>query len=477
MDKKIVIIGGGPGGYVCALRAADLGAEVTLIEKEHLGGTCLNYGCIPSKVMKHSAASYLRLLDSEVFGIETNGKITINISRMLENKNKIIKGQRTGIGTLLKSRGVSTVFGHAEILSKEHVEVTDQDGSKKTVDFDRLVIATGTKPLNVKAFPFDHQRILSSDDLLSLTEVPFSMVIVGGGVIGCEFACIYSALGTQVTIIEAMSRLLPMPFVDDDISKLLLREMKKKKIKVICDTIVRSGVEKDGSIEVTLGPSPITDNQNPKALKETMIQAEKMAVCIGREPISEGIGLENIKVDLAPGGWIQVDEKMQTSVKNVYAIGDILGPEKIMLAHTASHEGLVAAENVMGKKSTMSYEVMPGAVFTGPEIGVVGLSESQAEQKGIESATASVNFRNLGKAHAIGEIAGMAKIVYDPFSGKIIGAHIIGAHATDLIAEAALAIRNGLTLKDVAHTVHAHPTLAEIWGEAAFKALGTPIHG
>ncbi|MEN8210166.1 MAG: dihydrolipoyl dehydrogenase [Thermodesulfobacteriota bacterium] len=482
MSVKVIVIGGGPGGYVAALRAAALGGKVTLIEKENLGGTCLNHGCIPSKIMKNSADIFLKFLKAENFGITVQGEVAPDILQLIEKKDKILDTQRQGIASLLQKAGVIVEKGRAKIKSskdKAHglIEVKYSDGDKKEFEYNKLIIATGTKPLNVKDFSFDHHNILSSDDLLEIKQIPKSILIVGGGVIGCEFAFIFSALGSSVTIVEGMSRLLPLPSVDEEISKLLLREMKKRKIKVFCDTIVKSTTMQNGEISIFLDSSPFTDNPKPKKLKIESVKAQKMAVCIGRKALSSDLGLENINIKTDSAGWIQADDKLETNVKDVYAIGDILGPQKIMLAHVASHEGVVAAQNAMGQTSTMNYDVVPGAVFTMPEIGTVGLSEIQAKIEGFDIESFSINFRTLGKAQAIDEIAGMAKMIIEKNSRKILGVHIIGAHATDLIAEAALAIQKGMKANDIAHTIHAHPTLAEIFSELSMKACGTPIHG
>jgi dihydrolipoamide dehydrogenase len=476
MAVKIVIIGGGPGGYVAALRAAALGGQVTLIEKENLGGTCLNWGCIPSKIMKHSADMLVKFSEAGKLGIRVEGKILPDMAALMERKNKILDIQRTGIASLLKTGHVSVEKGRARIKDPGRIEVALNDGTYKELEYDRLILATGTEPLNVPAFPFDHDRIVSSNDILQLTEIPKSLVIVGGGVIGCEFACIFSALGAEVTIVEAMSRLLPLPSVDEDCSKLLLKEMKKRKIMVLCDTVVQSAEINGDLLSIRLAVSPFTDNKDPKKLKAEEIQAEKMAVCIGRSALSKDLGLETIGLGPTPQGWIEVDDRMETCIKGVYAIGDILGPQKVMLAHVASHEGIIAAENVMGRESLMNYEVIPGAIFTMPEIGTVGLSEAEAVKNGLDIDCFTVNFRILGKAQAIDELPGFAKMIVEKNSGKILGVHLMGAHATDLIAEATLAVQKGLTAKDLAHTIHAHPTLAEIMGEVALKASGTPIH-
>jgi len=477
MAPKIIVIGGGPGGYVAALRAAALGGNVTLIEKENLGGTCLNWGCIPSKIMKNSADIFSKFLKADQFGIEVQGSVSPDIQALMTKKDKILDTQRKGIASLLKGGNVIVETGRGVIKSLTRVDVISNDGDAKELVYDKLIIATGTEPLNVSDFPFDHAHIVSSNDILQFKTLPKSMVIVGGGVIGCEFAFIFSSFGVEVTVVEAMSRLLPLPSVDKDCSKLLLREMKKRKIKVLCDTVVTSSTIKDNSVLIHLDVSPFTDNPKPKKLKTDVIEAQKMAVCIGRSALSTDLGLENIDLKTTPQGWIDTNEKMETSVKGVYAIGDILGPQKVMLAHVASHEGLIAAQNAMNQDSVMNYDVIPGAIFTMPEIGTVGLSESDAKEKGYEVEAFSVNFRTLGKAQAIDELAGTAKMIVEKESNKVLGVHLIGAHATDLIAEATLAIQKGMTAKEIAHTIHAHPTLAEIMGEVSLKSAGMPLHG
>jgi len=480
MATKITIIGGGPGGYIAALKGAALGAQVTLIEKENLGGTCLNWGCIPSKIMKNSADLLLKCLKADKMGITIQGDITPDITTLMARKEKILADQRKGIAGLMEKNGIEVVFGKAQIQSLGHVLVTPAEGEPIQLAYDKLIIATGTKPMNVPDFPFDHETILSSNDILVLDQIPKSMTIVGGGVIGCEFAFIFSALGCQVTVVEAMSRLLPLPSVDESCSRILAREMKKRKIKVLCDTVVTQADKKESGVEICLAVSPFTDNPKPKKLKKDKIDSELMAVCIGRTPLSEDLGLETIGLE-TDRGWIPANAYLETPVENIYAIGDILGPAKVMLAHVASHEGLVAAENAMKSagetKAIMAYDVVPGAIFTMPEIGTVGLSEAEAKKKGLEVETATVNFRVLGKAQAIDEIAGEAKMIVEASTKKVLGVHLTGPHATDLVAEATLAIEKGLTANEVAHTIHAHPTLAEIMGEVASKASGMPLHG
>jgi len=477
---KIVIIGGGPGGYVAAARCAALGGQVTLVEKENLGGTCLNWGCIPSKIMKNSADLFCKCMTADKLGIRIQGAVSADIRALMARKDKVLEDQRKGIAALMDKNRVQVVMGHARIAGTGQVTVTGKDIGKTVLEYDRLILAPGTAPLELPGFPFDQDRILSSNDMLCLDALPGSMTILGGGVIGCEFAFIFSALGCEVTLVEGMSRLLPLPSVDAACSKLLLREMKKKKIKVYCDTVVIGANASGSGVDMALSLSPFTDNPSAKPPKKDCISSDVMGVCIGRSPLSKDLGLETIGLDTDKGGWIPVDNTMQTPVENVYAIGDILGPDHIMLAHVASHEGLVAAENAMNggeKKAVMSYHAVPGAIFTMPEIATVGLSEQVAKDQGIAVETASVNFRILGKAQAIDEIAGQAKMIVHATSKKVLGVHLIGAHATDLIAEATLAIEKGMTADEVAHTIHAHPTLAEITGEVAAKVMGTPVHG
>ncbi|MBF0199944.1 MAG: dihydrolipoyl dehydrogenase [Desulfamplus sp.] len=481
MGKKVVVIGAGPGGYVAALRASALGGEVTVIEKENPGGTCLNWGCIPSKIMKTSADTYLRLLEAAEFGINIGGgsevALTPDMKAIMARKQRIVETQRKGILSLLQQGRIEYEQGRGYIKGTGVAGVVDRDGNEKDIPFDRLIIATGTAPLNIGAFPFDGESVLSSNDLLELDHVPDSIVIVGGGVIGCEFACILSALGSRVTIVEAMSRILPLPSVDESCSKILQREMKKQKIKLITDQVVESAQKSGDKLVITLGPSPFADPAKASKIKAQTLESRKMVVCIGRSPLAWDIGLENIGLATDDKGWIEVNHRMETRVQGVYAIGDILGPRHIMLAHVASHEGMVAAANAMGGSEEMHYHAVPGAIFTMPEIGNVGLTEAEALARGMEVECSSVNFRVLGKAQAMGEIAGEAKIVAEKGTGKVLGVHIIGPHATDILAEATLAVNKGMTLSDLAGTIHAHPTLAEIISETALKGAGMALHG
>lgn len=477
MATRVVIIGAGPGGYAAAVRAAQMGAEVTVIEKENLGGTCLNRGCIPSKIMITTARLLERFHEAKSFGIAVDGIAAVDMKQLMARKQAIIETQRKGIQNLLQHHKIRIVNGTARIKGPGIVTVRQDGEADADISWDRLIIAAGTRPLNIPALAFDGEHILSSNDALSLESVPESVMIVGGGVIGCEFACILSALGAKVTVVEAMDRLLPLPSVDEDCSKILQREFKKRKIKTIVSKTVQSFEKKDGKLSVSLGPSPFLENPSEKDLKPVVEIAGKMLVCIGRSPDISGLGLENIGVETDARGWIPADDAMRTCAENVYAIGDILGPARIMLAHVASTEAEIAAENAMGGNRKMDYSVVPGGIFTDPEVGNAGMTEAQANAAGFRVRADAVNFRSLGKAQVIGEIAGQAKIVSDADTGRILGVHIIGPHATDLIAEGTLAIRTGVTVRQLAETIHAHPTLAEIMLETAFKATDRSLHG
>ena len=477
MAMKITIIGAGPGGYTAGLKAASLGADVTIVEKEGAGGTCLNWGCIPSKIMKNSADLMEKMAHAETFGLSVAGDIIVDMKKIMERKRSIITAQQKGIEALLKKAGITYLLGTARITGKGSLCVTSGDGETTHISWDNLIIATGTVPMALSQFPMDGTRIVSSDEVLSLTEVPESIAIVGGGVIGCEFAFILNALGSQVTLIEGMDRILPLDSVEEECSKILTREMKKKKIKVLTQCTVTSVETTEASAHLTIGPSPFAKDPKAKGKKETSQTVTMVAFCIGRSPNSADIGLEHTQVTCDERGWIVVDDTMQTSDPAIYAIGDITGPNHIMLAHVATTEGMVAVENIMGGSRTMDYSAVPSGIFTMPEVACTGLTEKQATKKGLDVRTDTVLFRTIGKAQVLGEIAGQASIVSERESGRVVGVHIIGPHATDLIAEGTLAVAQGLTVTNLAETIHAHPTLAEVIMESAMKATGHALHG
>lgn len=469
MSLRLTIIGGGPGGYTAAFAAARAGLSVTLVENDRLGGTCLNNGCIPTKTLRASADALELALRLSQFGINSQGA-SVDPVAVLARKEKVCATLRGGLEKTCASLGVTLLQGRGRVVGSGLVEVSAPE-NKTLVESDRVIIATGSRPLALPGMPVDHRRILTSDDALALARVPASVIIVGGGVIGCELAFIYQAFGAKVTVVEGQNRLLPLPSVDADMGTLLQREMKKRRIG--CElgrtlTDVRVGEE---SVRALLSPSPFIESLTPTQQQQTPLEAEIILVTVGRTPNTSGLGLAEAGIVVDRRGWIEVDEQLQTTLPGVYAIGDVLGPSKVMLAHVAAVEGLCAVRNCLGQGKRMDYSVVPSGIFTAPEIGCVGLTEAQATEQGYAVRTSTFQMRELGKAQAMNELPGMFKLVSDAATGKLLGAHIAGAHATDLIAEAALALRMGASAADVASTIHAHPTLAEGFYEAALALV------
>ena len=426
MATKVAVIGAGPGGYVAAIRAAQLGAKVTVIEQDNVGGTCLNRGCIPSKIMIATAELLEKFHRAGEFGLRLEGKVFPDMERLMARKEKVIQDQAKGILQLLDHHKIRYLRGKG-FIEKQGLAVAQlEDGNNLEVPWDGLILAPGTQPFDLPAFPRDGEQVISSNDALCLREVPESIMILGGGVIGCEFAFLFSALGSRVTVVEALDRMLPLPSVDEDCSKVIQREMKKRKIRFMVKQTAQSMERSGGKLRVTIGQSPFIPGLGEKDNQPLVVEVAKVLVSIGRRPCTQNMGLEDIGVTLAPRGWIVADERMQTGAPGVYAVGDALGPSKVMLAHVASAEGAVAAENAAGGDRSMNYGVVPGAIFTMPEVANVGLTEAQARERGFPVRSDTVLFRTIGKARVIGEIAGEAKLVSDSGTGRILGVHIVG---------------------------------------------------
>lgn len=455
---KLAILGAGPGGYVAAIKAAQLGAQVTIIEEGEVGGICLNWGCIPTKSFVASTELLAKTRRLEEFGIELKGEIVPSISKIIERKNKIVITQIKGIKGLFKSWGITLKKGRGFLVSPKEIVVTSKNGSQEKVEADSIIIATGSRPAQIPLFPFDGKKILSSDDALNL-DIPKSLLIIGAGAIGCEFACIYKELGSEVSIVEMLPRAIATE--DLEISELLERELKKKNIKLYTNVKVEKIDLRNDGIHAFL-----SDRRE--------IVAEKILVSIGRAFNSDNIGLEVIGINKGNHGEIIVNEKLETTIPGVYAVGDVIGG--FLLAHVASREGITAARNVMGGDDKIDYRSVPAAIFTSPEIASVGLREHQALEKGIKVKTGHCQFRALGKAHIMGEITGFLKVVSDETSDRILGVHIIGPHASEIIHEGALAIKTGLKTRDIIETIHVHPTLSEGLIEAAEDIHGEAIH-
>ena len=457
MDYEVLVLGGGPGGYVAAIRSAQLGAKTALIEERELGGTCLNRGCIPTKALVESLHVLSLARRGDEFGVAC-GDAAPDFGRMMARKDDVVGLLRKGVAGLLKRNKVDVISGRGKLIDRTTIEVAAEDQPVK-VSAEKIIIATGSEPLKLEGFPFDGENVLTSDDALALEAIPKSLLIVGGGYIGAEWASIYGGLGCDVTIVEMMDQLLPRS--DTDLAKELFRAFKKSGMTVHLSTKVED-------VKVTSKGVACKLSNGEKAI------AEKVLVSVGRSINSANIGLETVGVKTERDA-IVIDEQCRTSVPNIYAIGDVTA--KLMLAHVASRQGIVAAEAAMGQASTMDYRVVPACVFTHPEIGSVGKSNADCAEEGLKIKEAKFSFMGLGKAQAIGEARGWAKIIADAKTGEVLGVHIIGPHASDLISEAGLAMSMEATVEDIAHCIHAHPTLPESLMEAADGWLGRAIHG
>jgi len=473
MTTRITVIGAGPGGYTAAFAAAAKGAEVTLVESAQVGGTCLNRGCIPTKTLKASAEVLEHMRHAAEFGLTGGNNAAVDMESVRARKRRVVDILRGGLEKTCSKLGVHLVRGRGQVISASLVRVMAEDGSITDVAGDRVILATGSTTLDLPSLPVDHVRILSSDDALELDHVPARLIVVGGGVVGTELAFIFQTFGSKVTVVEGQARILPIPSVDADMSKLIQREMKKRGIGLeLCRTITSCAVE-DGTVRAVLGPSPFLppENLSPAAKQEAMLEADALLVTVGRSPDTVGLGLVEAGIATDRRGYVIADEYLETSIPGVYAIGDLLGPDRIMLAHMAVAEGHIAAENCLGSRRAVRYDVVPSGIFTSPEVADVGLTEAQAKEQGLDVICSQFQFRELGKAQAMGELPGVFKLVADKATGKLLGAHIAGAHATDLVSETTLAMQMGASIQDVAHTIHAHPTLAEGIFEAAHTLL------
>jgi len=444
---------------VAAIRAAQLGAQVTLVERDLLGGTCLNRGCIPTKALLASIQVLRYLQEAPDFGIEVGG-YKANLAHMQARKEQIVATLRNGIQLLLRRNKVEYIAGSGRLVDPHTVAVQTPLGERR-LEADYIVLATGSEPAHLRGFDFGHPAILTSTEALELTEPPKSLLIVGAGAIGCEFACIFSALGTQVIMVEMMEQILPQE--DRRLAGYLAQSLSKQGIRILTKTVVDAITE----YRPTGVMARLTNGET--------VAAEKVLVSIGRTPNTRGIGLEEAGVAINDRGFVQVDACLRTTVPNIYAVGDCKGGQ--LLAHIAAAEGLCAAENVHGANKQMDYNVVPSCIYTIPEVASVGLTPDRAAAAGIAVNTGRFSFGASGKALAMGQAQGFVQLVVDKATNRLLGAQIFGPHATDLIHEAALAIRNGLTAAQVAETIHAHPTLSEAIMEAAYGALGRAIHG
>jgi dihydrolipoamide dehydrogenase len=457
---QVVVIGGGPGGYVAAIRAAQLGKEVVLIEKENVGGVCLNAGCIPSKALIHAAKTAQTIRQAAGMGLRTTAP-KLDMQRLQAWKNGIVQKLKGGVQSLLQANGVTVTFGSALFMTEDRIAVETGSGMEY-YRFDQAIIATGSRPLQLPNLPFDGEHILSSTDALQLTERPDSLLIIGGGCIGLELGHAFAKLGTQVTIAELAPNILPG--TDPALVQIVKKNLRRTGVTLLTETEVRSHEIQGGKVRIILCE---------KGTEHTLA-VDKVLVSVGRRPNIEGLGLERAGLATDENGFLPTDSQGRTANPNIYAIGDIThGP---MLAHKASNEGIIAAEAIAGLHSAKDMACIPSVIFTDPEIASCGLTEAQARAKGYEVTVGKFPFGVNGRALTTDEGDGFCLVVAEKETGVLLGVHIVGPDASSLIGEAALAIEMGATLEDLHLTVHPHPTFTEVLMEAAADALGAAIH-
>ncbi|HEY3762082.1 MAG TPA: dihydrolipoyl dehydrogenase [Verrucomicrobiae bacterium] len=448
----LVVIGAGPGGYPAAIRAAQLGARAAIIEKEQLGGTCLNWGCIPTKALIAAAETFEKIKHAERFGI-TVKDASVDYSVMIGHKNKVVQQLRGGIKSLLTANGVKQFTGTASFVDRNTLEVNgERIGAKK------IIIATGSTSAMPGFLP-KHERVVESRAFLDIQKLPASMIVMGGGFIGCELACMAAMLGVKVTIVE----------LSEDILMLLDADVRRE---------VRTHMEKDLGIRMLTGKALEKISADAKGVRgnfgDETLSADLLLCAVGRKPVTDGLKLENVGLKTTDRGFIQADDHCRTSVANIYAIGDVTG--KIQLAHYATSQGIAAAENAVRPKSEKHEMIVPNVIFTSPEVGTAGLSEDDAKKQNRAVKTGKFRFSGLGKGLATGETTGFVKWIADATTDQLLGAAAVGPHATELVAEAAAVIRSELTTHELGRTIHAHPTFSEVWMEAAHALHGECIH-
>jgi dihydrolipoamide dehydrogenase len=464
-DEKYdaIVIGGGPGGYVCAIRLAQLGRKVACVEAGEVGGICLNWGCIPSKALISAAHLYQKARHAAPEGITCSG-IELDVGRLQDHKDGIVKRLTGGVRTLLRGNGVRLLEGRAELEDGRRVRLTGRDGATRTIAADQgIVLATGSSTIELPGLPFDGTGVIGARDAVSLRSVPQRLLVVGGGVIGLELGMLYQSLGSELTIVELLPTLLSG--IDRDCAKVVERRLGKLGAKIFTRTRA-PGYERlpDGTLAVRL--------ETPEG--PSTVECDVVLVAVGMRPRSENLGLEALGVEVDARAFIRTDERCETSVPGLFAVGDVSGPP--LLAHKASKEGEVCAEVIAGRAAAKDWVSIPAVVFTDPEIASAGLTEEQATLQGFSVRVGRFPFAALGRAMSLGETDGLVKAVSDAKSGRLLGMHIVGPSASDLISEAALALELGATVEDLSLTIHPHPTLSEALMEASSAALGHAIH-
>ncbi len=463
LNYDVVVVGAGPGGYVCAIRAAQLGLKTAIVDKQWMGGVCLNVGCIPSKALLKNAelAHTLRERGKE-FGFSFEN-LQLDYSTAVKRSRQVSDRLTRGVGFLMKKNKVDVLMGTALLTGKDSLTVTDAEGKTQTLKAKNIVLATGAYSANIPGVQVDGERILSYTEAILQTTRPEKVVVIGAGAIGVEFSTIWSSYGTQVTIVEMLPRILPLE--DEEVSRELAKQYTKRGIQLLTEHKVLSVEKNDHGVVVKVsGPDG-----------EKTLEADQALVAIGFKPNSANLGLESAGVELTERGFVKVDERMATNVPGIWAIGDVTG--KLLLAHVASAQAMVCAESIAGVETvTLDYTMMPRATFCQPQVASFGLTEAQAREKGFEVKVGRFNFQANGKALGLGDYAGFVKVIVDARYGEILGAHLIGPEVSELLPELTLAQRMELTPAEIGRNVHTHPTLSEVLMEAAHDAMGHPIH-
>lgn len=459
MEKyDVIVIGSGPGGYVAAIRAAQLGKKTAIVEKyPTMGGTCLNVGCIPSKALLDSSEHFHNTIKNlKDHGISVSD-VQLDFGRMIERKGEVVKANTAGIEFLMKKNKVTTYQGVGSFVDAKTISIASSTGESTSIQGENIIIATGSKPSSLPFINIDKKRVITSTEALSLKEQPKSLIVIGGGVIGLELGSVFSRLGTDVTVVEYLDRIIPG--MDDDLGKELQRVLKKQGFKFNLSHKVTA---------VEAGENSVTVKALNKKDEEVSFEAEYCLVAVGRKPYIEGLGLDKIGIEVNKLGQIPVNEHLETSVKGVYAIGDVI--QGAMLAHKAEEEGVFVAETIAGQKPHINYKLIPGVVYTWPEVAGVGYTERELKESGKAYKTGSFPFRALGRSRASGDIDGMVKVIADKETDELLGFHIIGARAADLIAEGVVALEYRASAEDIARMSHAHPTYSEAIKEACLAA-------
>ena len=461
----VTVIGSGPGGYVAAIRCSQLGMKTAIIEKyPTLGGTCLNVGCIPSKALLDSSHHYEDAVKHfEEHGIEIPGELRVNLQQMIARKQAVVDQTTAGIDYLMTKNNISVFRGTGSFQDARHIQISQPDGSTERIESSKTIIATGSKPANLPFIELDKERIITSTEALKLKEVPKHLIVIGGGVIGLELGQVYRRLGAEVTVVEYMDRIIPT--MDETLSKELTKVLKKQKFKILTSHQVRSVERKDKEVLV---------KALDKKGQEIEISGDYCLVSVGRKPYTEGLNLDSAGVRLNERGQVEVNAELRTSTENIYAIGDVV--RGAMLAHKAEEEGTLVAEILAGQKPHINYNLIPGVVYTWPEVASVGQTEAQLKESGREYKVGSFPMRALGRSRASMDTDGLVKVLADATTDEILGMHMIGARAADMIAEAVVAMEFRASSEDLARMSHAHPTFTEAIKEACLDVDKRALH-